>query len=34
MRLGAAVNGFDRGKAEARFDALLARARISEVAEQ
>jgi beta-N-acetylhexosaminidase len=34
MRLGSAVNGFDRAEAEARFDALLAGARISEVAEQ
>jgi beta-N-acetylhexosaminidase len=34
LRHGSAVNGFDRGKAEAQFDALLAGARISEVAEQ
>ncbi|HMD64148.1 MAG TPA: beta-N-acetylhexosaminidase [Stellaceae bacterium] len=34
MRRGSAGNGFDRREAEARFDALLAGARISEVAEQ
>jgi hypothetical protein len=34
MRRGSAVNGFDRAEAEARFDAFLAGARISEVAEQ
>ena len=34
MRRGSAANGFDRGEAEAQFDALLAGARISELAEQ
>jgi beta-N-acetylhexosaminidase len=34
MRCGSASNGFDRAKAEQRFDALLAGARILEVAEQ
>jgi len=34
MRLGSAVNGFNRAEAEAKFDALLAGARISESAEQ
>jgi beta-N-acetylhexosaminidase len=34
MRLGSAVNGFNRAEAEAQFDALLADARISESAEQ
>jgi beta-N-acetylhexosaminidase len=34
MRRASAANGFDRVEAEARFDALLAGARISEVAEQ
>jgi beta-N-acetylhexosaminidase len=34
MRCGSASNGFDRAKAEQQFDALLAGARISEVAEQ
>jgi beta-N-acetylhexosaminidase len=34
MRRGSAANGFDRAEAEARFDALLEGARISEVAEQ
>jgi beta-N-acetylhexosaminidase len=34
MRRGSAENGFDRAEAEARFDALLAGAPISEVAEQ
>jgi hypothetical protein len=34
MRLGSAVNGFNRAEAEAKFDALLADARISEAAEQ
>jgi beta-N-acetylhexosaminidase len=34
MRRGSAANGFDRAEVEARFDALLADARISEVAEQ
>jgi beta-N-acetylhexosaminidase len=34
MRRGSATKAFDRAEAEARFDALLAGARISEVAEQ
>jgi beta-N-acetylhexosaminidase len=34
MRCGSTPNGFDRKEVEARFDALLAGARISEVAEQ
>jgi beta-N-acetylhexosaminidase len=34
MRCGSPANGFDRKEVEARFDALLAGARISEVAEQ
>jgi beta-N-acetylhexosaminidase len=34
MRLGSAVNGFNRAEAEAQFDALLAGGRISEAAEQ
>jgi beta-N-acetylhexosaminidase len=34
MRLGSAVNRFNRTEAEAKFDALLAGARISELAEQ
>jgi len=34
IRRASAAKGFDRGEAEARFDALLAGARISEVAEQ
>jgi beta-N-acetylhexosaminidase len=34
MRRGSAANGFDRAEAEARFDALLAGAPISELAEQ
>jgi beta-N-acetylhexosaminidase len=34
LRRGSAANSFDRSKAEAQFDALLAGARISEVAEQ
>jgi beta-N-acetylhexosaminidase len=34
MRCGSASNGFDRAKAEQQFDAFLAGARISEVAEQ
>ena len=34
MRRGSAVNGFERAEAEAQFEALLAGARISEVAEQ
>jgi len=34
MRCGSASNGFDRAKAEQQFDALLAGARISEVAER
>jgi beta-N-acetylhexosaminidase len=34
VRRGAAATGFDRRKAEAQFEALLAGARISEVAEQ
>jgi beta-N-acetylhexosaminidase len=34
LRHGSAAKGFDRGAAEAQFDALLAGARISEVAEQ
>jgi beta-N-acetylhexosaminidase len=34
MRRGSATNAFDRAEAEARFDALLAGACISEVAEQ
>jgi beta-N-acetylhexosaminidase len=33
MRLGSAVNGFDRAEAEARFEAILAGAHSSEVAE-
>jgi len=34
MRCGSAANAFDRAEAEARFDALLAGARISELADQ
>ncbi len=34
LRRGSAVKGFDRGEAETQFDALLASARILEIAEQ
>jgi hypothetical protein len=34
MRRGSAANRFDRGEAEAQFDALLAGMQFSEVAEQ
>ena len=34
LRRGSSTNGFDRAEADARFDALLTGARVSEVAEQ